>query len=659
MASNEQIQYYINIINTAVKGEDVRNAIIELLKMANGSGVNAYTLNGLSADMFAKQSDMDQILPLATQPTENGTKPVSSGGLYNYLRNGIVQSINIILRDNSDGTIASKIMDVADIRHDLMTALNEKGQHATADTAFSDFAGQVRAITTSANFETESLDVSENGDYVPDEGHAYTTVTVDVQPKLTIKTISSLGTFKAKDEGEYDGFSEVTVSLSTGGGSESGDIKLITKSLTSSDFPDAENPGSVTAKASDDEALGYSEVSVDPMGLVGEMSPIEIDANNYGEERTYFAKDDGLYGYSKVTVVIKESEGPFTVEFWVGSNKWDTVEVNRNENAFPSKGNPNPADFGETGKMFARWSPDAINVTRNMKCYAVFKDAESVPAGDEAQASWEEIGSNGGENIEIGAFKRLYYDSFTIDGRPVDGGSIKMYKVASKADGATSTWVSENVIPGTSNVGWLHFSDYRWDSLKFSWDDGLGNECDLKKWLNGDFKSAILRMNDAQHGYSGSIVNYIKSVTKYTNGFDKNLAMVYNTVSSDDIWIPSVRENNQNERNKMTPWEDSGTAFTYVDSHPQAYTSLARTLGQVIPLRGDTSSGERGRFYNKIVGYQIEGAKFYYSSTPTIIVYNPEYVTAYNTDMEAGGSSTRISAFSLRDYPGVRFGFCT
>lgn len=90
------ISSYISVIENAVRGEDVRDAIIGALDAMNHGTTTAYTLNGHDASYFAKQSDMDKILPLDSIPTEGSQRGVSSGGLYTYLTNLItlIDSIN-------------------------------------------------------------------------------------------------------------------------------------------------------------------------------------------------------------------------------------------------------------------------------------------------------------------------------------------------------------------------------------------------------------------------------------------------------------------------------------------------------------------------------------------------------------------------------------
>lgn len=79
------IKGYTEAIISSVRGEDVRDAIIGALNALNSSESSAYRLNGHPASYFATQQDMERILPLDTEPRENSTRAVSSGGIYDYL----------------------------------------------------------------------------------------------------------------------------------------------------------------------------------------------------------------------------------------------------------------------------------------------------------------------------------------------------------------------------------------------------------------------------------------------------------------------------------------------------------------------------------------------------------------------------------------------
>lgn len=79
------ISAYIAAIERASRGEEVRDAIIAAINVINKNGNTAYELNGHPDSYFAKQSDMDKILPLDAEPRAGSGRAVSSGGIYNYL----------------------------------------------------------------------------------------------------------------------------------------------------------------------------------------------------------------------------------------------------------------------------------------------------------------------------------------------------------------------------------------------------------------------------------------------------------------------------------------------------------------------------------------------------------------------------------------------
>lgn len=79
------ISNYLRAIEGAARGEEVRDAILGALNTLNTEGSTAYTLNGHPSSYFAKQDDMDKILPLDSEPVAGSTRAVSSGGLYNYM----------------------------------------------------------------------------------------------------------------------------------------------------------------------------------------------------------------------------------------------------------------------------------------------------------------------------------------------------------------------------------------------------------------------------------------------------------------------------------------------------------------------------------------------------------------------------------------------
>ena len=664
--ADKDVNYYIDQINAAVRGEDVRSAIIALLEMANSGASNAYTLNGLTSDAFARQSDMEQILPLRTdpevpaEPTEGGTRPISSGDLYTYLTENIIEAINKILRDNSTGTIESKIADLAECRKLIENAIIAKSVPVDKYDTFESFAQKIRSIQTETNYEIIDLRVTKNGEYHPEAAdQAYRNVEVNVTPDLTTKTITAPGTYKAKDD-DKDGYSEVTVKLSTGGsGSET--AALVSKTIDLSNLPE---PGasslSKTFHPSEDgaKAVGYSEVTVNLNGLVGEKPVIEVDASAFGEEQVYEAKNDGIHGYSKITIRVVEQEGPFTVTFWNDANKWDTVTgVVKNSTAYPTKGDPTPPE----GKMFTGWNPQPINVTRDLDCYAQFEE-KNIPSTDsEIQDSWEEIGQTGGANIPNGAYKLLHFGEFEYDGMTYDEGAVMMVKVngtPKTADsGAKSTWISAAPLGvyGGHNTPY----DFRWIERNSSYDQKYIKgwvESDLRKMLRTTFLSAIAQANDPMYGGSNKIVQYIKSsgVTKYTYSTGPDGTIVENFPTTDEtIWLPSGREIWQAVYSQGTsPKETNGNRYPWPSetqlpsgyTHNWSVTCTRSSDGQNYKWTTQTQWADLNDFLNQNVGINVNIGVANQSGNYSRSIYymwKPEFLSAYQSHYGEGTAPAR------------------
>lgn len=678
MADND-VKYWIDKINSAVRGEDVREAIINLLQMANSGAANAYTLNGLTSDAFARQSDMDTILPLRldpevpAEPTEGGTRPISSGDLYTYLTENIIEAINKILRDNSSGTIESKIEDLAECRYLIANAIIAKNVQVEPSDTFESFAQKIRRIQAETNYEIIDLNVTENGSYHPDAAdQAYRNVEVDVHPDLATKTISTPGTYKASDD-DVDGYSEVTVNLSTGG-SGSATAALVSKTIDASNLPE---PGasslSKTFHPSDDgaKAVGYSEVTVNLNGLVGEKPVITVDANAFGEEQIFEAKDDGLHGYSKITVRVVEQEGPFTVTFWNGANKWDTVtNVIKNTSAYPSRGNPDAPE----GKMFTGWSPQPINVTRDLDCYAQFSE-ENIPSTDsEIQESWDEIGQTGGANIPNGAYKLLHFAGFDYNGTHYDEGAVIMVKVngtPKTADsGATSTWISAaplGVFPGHQNA-----YNFRLIESSASYDKKYIKgwiESDLRKMLRTTFVNAIAAADDPMYGGSNKILTYIKTngVTKYTYSTGPDGSLVQNYPTTDEtIWVPSCREIWQADASQGTsPRESSGNRYPWPSStvlpsgysHSWSTRSTRSTSGSNYTWSLHTQWDDLNAYEGQVVGFNITVGVANMSGNinrSIYCMYEPGFLAAYQSHY---GEGTVPQRGQYEDYLNILIGF--
>lgn len=603
---NEDIKYYLNIINTATKGEDVRDAIIALLEMANTGVTDAYTLNGHPASDFALQSDMDTILPLDNAPRQGGTHPVGSGDLYDYFysSDGIITALNKVLEDYSEGTIANKIYQLGQIRKDIREAINIKDKHVDPYDAFNTYADKIKDIAQSPNIDTTTLNVTDNGEYEADEGEAYKTVNVDVSKHLKTKKITTNGTYKAEDDDAY-GYKEVEVELSTG--SSGSGAALITKSIDASNLPDT--PESKTYKAKDDSegALGYSEVTVD---VSGKLAPKEYEIDPFSfEEETIKASDDDLYGWTQIKIISKTGTGPFTVEFWQDDTKIESVTVNNpGGSATCTKMS---SIVPPTGQVFAGWEPKPVNVMHNMKCYATFRDEEEHSSEHESPLSWGEIADDKGASMLVGEYKILFYPRFIYNDIEYPAGSLCMMKVAGGKDangnyypsenGTTSTFLSVEPLKGVATntaAALTYYSKNKTYSQLISREFMGYPDSDLANFLNNGFYNGLFTRKGSLYNYTADIASAIHDVEKcsvvYVNEGDE---FSYTKTSNELIWIPSLYEmRNYNYMPSYVTPEAWGTNYKIVTDgviYPSGHSQSVAGSGRYRTLTSGNKTSDQ------------------------------------------------------------------
>ena len=543
-----QLKDIVQRINTAVRGEDVRDAIIEAINLLKTGDGNAYSLNGHPATYFATQDDMNKILPMDATPTQYSQRPVSSGGIYEVLNDLFTAVDNYINGEATSGTLTDRLEYLFETKKKIRDAINEKGVEIkkTDNVTFRQYADKIKAIENNPNINVSEVTITESnleydsakgeytGEFTAGDNAAYNPINVEIKPALATITLTDNGTVKASDQNVV-GFSEVTVDISE----SSGSTALTSKSITASDFGDNDT---VTFKASDEQKIGYSQVSVDASGLVGEKT-LDIDPTAFGEQQVFEAKDDGLHGYSKLTVTLVESEGPFTVKFYVDTTLMQTVTgVPKNGRANYSKDTPT-----KSGMTFKGWNPSPDKVIKDLDCYAEFEPETEQPGFDtEIPKSWTDIAANGGADIPIGAYKILYYAGFTYDGKTYPGGSLVMQKVYAGENGTTSSWLSMNAIGTTGNTGGSSLSVYNNYSNNENEDANGWEASDLRKFLNGDFITAIANANVESSivpKSNADILNGIKSVRKYSYSYDQHTSSyIPNAETNDKIWIPNSTE---------------------------------------------------------------------------------------------------------------------
>lgn len=641
MADNT-IDEYIHQIEMAVRGEDVRTAIIEAIKSISLNR-DANTLDGYASSAFVRQSDFEKLLPIATtvqadDGTQDGTgaKPITSGAVYNYIAENISSWLDNTLGEASDDTtVQDKLKNVFWGKYNIWAACEAAGisfGKSPENTTLSEIADaisnrltEIISTVESGTGNTVELDMEEvtftqnntdaNPYYIAPEGKAYKKVTVNVKPNLETLSVTDIWdkdkkeaskTFEPGKDEDIEGYSKVTVDVSRhikelsinkvdekgkatfkigdenkDDEPESGYVygyskvtvdvssQIKTKTINKlDDLPDDPSKITVSVKdenSSDDDddedskkVIGFSKVTVDVTPKL-DIKPIEVDPTNVGEEYTYTASDDNLYGWHTVTISIKEAEGPFEVEFYNdrATLLWTAHDVPKNGNVVYS-GTTQPS---KEGCVFSGWNPKPENVTRNLKCYAQFEEKKHIGYDNEVPKTWGDIGANGGIDLPIGAWKIVHVKPFTYGGVNYQGCAFLMQKVAG---GSSSTWISLNTFP------------YALPLYTNSFDENIENangweQSDLRSFFNSGLKACLVDDSGEPIGSA------IKTVTKYTYSFlretstiDANglfLDMAPNTQSSDDIWIPSYRELTGKTGRETMPERSECYSFTINDEN--------------------------------------------------------------------------------------------
>lgn len=381
--------------------------------------------------------------------------------------------------------------------------------------------------------QTKPLNVTANGTYTSETGFSYNPVTVNVpsggQSGYTFEEL------EVTENGEYE--------------------------------PDEDNKM-------------FNKVTVNVPQLAKDLAPDGYTITQNGE---YDPLLDGYDGYGKIIVNVNEKtgDGPFTVEFYNKPVTDPSAALIHTETVNKYGSVAYTALDGTTngqGQWFKGWSPDPVNVTRDLKCYPVYSDIVIDPT--EISDTWDQICANGGAPYPIGAHKSLYIEvpeqtwsaspSSIVEGTPVreidgkrcyprgrnnkevyiarTGFLLDMVKVAQGESGSTSTWLSKN--PTYANVsdsdralyigsagdtangcaGWGDIDNYGYVVNRFDW----GNSA-IRTYLHEKFMPCM----------PTSLQSTIKAVSKTYYGslnyIDITPAKAFKQ-SSDKIWIPSIAE---------------------------------------------------------------------------------------------------------------------
>lgn len=76
------ISKHILEMNKAATGAEIRNPLVDALNDLYENGRDAELLNEKPASFYARQTDMNKLLPFDSYPKRRSTKLVTSGGLF-------------------------------------------------------------------------------------------------------------------------------------------------------------------------------------------------------------------------------------------------------------------------------------------------------------------------------------------------------------------------------------------------------------------------------------------------------------------------------------------------------------------------------------------------------------------------------------------------
>lgn len=615
------ISGYIKQIETATRGEQVRDAIIDALKAINNGG-NVLSLNGISANKFVTRDEWDLVFPLLDSVVDNSDKGVKSDGIYSKLIEIAGDIDEYVNRETtSSSSIAGKLSEaVSSIKEIAMAIKRKTGDFDINNAALSSFASAIDGIEGTTDMNITDIHITKNGTY-PDTNQGgntndvYSSVTVEVQPEIiknkSITKVDSEGKFTLRiadetgENKEKDGYDEVSIDVS----GQLKDLTLDPNKISSNPAKEvthvfASNETGETGASAD--IIGYKKVTLDIQEKFAPLT-IEIDPSQTEEitfDATKGAGYDGggsLYGYNIVKVKCVEASGPFIVRFWNENELLKTVE-NVQKHSTVTYDGPNPTRDGQT---FTGWNPRPYDVISNMDCYAEFKEGTAAvsPSGQVGD-SWNDIVNSGGADIPIGATKTLFVEehecsltSLDLDvAVTVPRQGIDMVKVASNMYGHTSVWMSKTSL---SYKVRLYEKPYDFAVSGPTYDPVGFPDSDLQKYLDGEFLKAASGVDRDKFGDAADLAQGIKPTNIYCgvgSAFGEGtLKSAKNTTSY--IWPPSNDEYTQFVRNVSD--SDYTVSFTAGNGNGIGFRDCSIVSASIVDeeIHYKTENGERVEDY--------------------------------------------------------------
>ena len=217
----------------------------------------------------------------------------------------------------------------------------------------------------------------------------------------------------------------------------------------------------------------------------------------------------------------------YTVTFQNGNTALQTVtSVPYGGSATYTGSTPVSPDDASLG--FEGWNPQPTNITGDTVCYAQFEDPEKKL--ETISDSWETII----ENVGNGTFASKYSVGDTKFLKFGSEGGTLMELVATNADEladgsgyAPTTWIAKKGL----------LTEHRMNPAYVANTEGTGSlggweKCDMRRYLNETVKPMMPQ----------AVQNALSTVKKYSLIYQVDGTKLNNSVSNDDIWIPSYRE---------------------------------------------------------------------------------------------------------------------
>ena len=355
----------------------------------------------------------------------------------------------------------------------------------------------------------DNISSAENGESVRDSiVKALKTINEDNPTTIKPLNVTQNGTYTGEQGMAY---SPVTVNVEGGGQSA---VSFDTIKITENGYYEPA------------EGHAYSGVEVDVPQAAGSLGEKIITADG-----VYNASDDGLSGWSKVTVRIGGDPGAkHVVRFHAEDGTLLQTVSNVEDGGGAVYTGPTPTS---SGMYFIGWNPNPTNVRTDLDCYPTFSDASGQ---SDITDTWLQIARNVQNDknyYALGSRKFMELRPYTDpSGVSHNLGSIVMRLVAIGADElsggagyANTTWVANHI---TTEHPPMYVYTPETAASQINWDTSW-----LRLYLNTEFKT---------EAFPTELIPYLKTVVKYSKSRTANGDIVPNAPSLNEIWIPSYRE---------------------------------------------------------------------------------------------------------------------